>query len=306
MKLRALILLFLSISLTTGHAAEGVRAGGAGLYASTDSEDFTVRRASVLLLDRYQHLDAKTGVRYTTINYAQNDWSRSGQQLSLFQHKMDPKTWSGWMIDAGLLQQGGNDTVTLDASYRKALSPQSGVEVFANRDTVETRNALELGRTFNFAGISGDAGINPHWTVVGLLGYQSFNDGNERRHVRGRVVYQPNLDLGLTLQLRYRSFDSSQSDVGRAYFNPESYGETMLAAGWRKRIDGWKTHLVAGAGQQRINHQQDTPTQLLEASAEKQEKTYALRLRAGYTRSAGFGGPDYRWTYVNAELLIPF
>ncbi len=306
MRLRQLTPLLLSALLTNAHAHEEQRAGAAGLYASTDSEDFSVRRASVMLFNAYQHLDEKTGLRYSTIDYAQNGWSRRGQQLSFLVHHMDPKTWTGWLIDAGLLQQGGHNTVTLDASYRKAFSPQSGVEVFASRDAVETRNALDLGRTFHFAGVSGDWGVTPHLTLVGLLGYQSFNDGNERRHVRGRIVYQPDLNLGLTLQLRVRSFDSSQTDVGGAYFNPEHYTETMLAAGWKQRIDGWKTQLLAGAGQQQVNQNADTATQLLEASAEKQESGYALRLRAGYTRSAGFGGPDYHWTYANAEILIPF
>ncbi len=301
--LSALLLLAFFIP---ARASELLHAGGASLYTSSDSEDFSIVRASMLLLNDYQHLDAKSGLRYTAANYAQNGWSRSAQQLSLLKHRMDPKTWSGWMIETGLLQQGGHDTLTLDASYREAFSAQSGIEVFANRDVVETRNALDLGRAFNFVGISGDAGINPHWTIVGMLGQQSFNDGNDRRHLRSRIIFQPDLDRGLTVQLRYRSFDSSQSDVARAYFNPENYSETMLAAGWRNRLDGWKTNLVAGAGRQRINHDRETPTQLIEVSADRQQKGYALRLRAGYTRSASFGGPDYRWTYAGTELYIPF
>lgn len=298
--------LLLAAILHPAFAAEGAYAGGASLYTSSDSEAFSIHRASLLLLNDYQHLDAKSGLRYATANYAQNGWSRGAQQLSLFKHSMDPTTWSGWMVEAGLLQQGGRDTVTLDAGYRKAFSAQSGVEIFVNREVVETRNALDLGRAFNFAGISGDVGVNPHWTLVGMLGQQSFNDGNDRRHLRGRIIFQPDLNLGLTLQLRYRRFDSSQSDVSRAYFNPENYSETMLAAGWRHRLDGWKTQLVAGTGHQRINDAVETPTQLLEAIAERQVNSFALRLRAGYTRSASFGGPDYRWTYAGAELYFPF
>jgi hypothetical protein len=298
--------MLLCAAMASSHATDGIKAGGASLYLSSDSEDFSVRRASLQLLNEYQHLDAKTGIRYSTTEYIQNSWSSRGQQLSLVRHQMDPATWSGWIVDAGLLQHGGHDIMTLDASYRKAFSLQSGIEVFANRDVVETRNALDRGRTFNFAGISADAGLSPHWTVVGVLGYQSFNDGNDRRHVRGRIVYQPDLDLGLTLQLRYRSFESSHADVGRAYFNPEHYGETLMAAGWRTRINGWKTHLVAGAGRQQVNQDREAPTQLLEGSAEKQQTSFALRLRAGYSRSAAFGGPDYRWTYAVAELVIPF
>lgn len=306
MKSIPLALIALVSCLMQAAAAEERQAAGAAAYLSSDSEDFSVRRASLMLLKDYQHLDGKTGLRYSTVEYSQNDWSRRGQQLSFLHHQMNPRLWSGWMLDAGLLQQGGHETFTLDTSYRKAFSAQSGVEVFANRDVVETRNALEAGRAFTFIGASADAGMSPHWTAVGLLGFQSFNDGNERRHVRTRIVYQPNLDIGLTLQMRYRYFDSSQLDVGRAYFNPERYDEGLLAIAWRGRIQGWKSNLVAGAGRQRVNSDPQAPTQLLEGSFEKQMENYALRFKSGYSRSAAFGGPDYRWSYINAELIIPF
>lgn len=288
-------------------AQENTLAVGAELSVADDSERFTTRRASVVApLKDFRHLDNMSGLRYGQVNYTQDHWSRSGQQLGVFHHRMDTRTWSGWMMNAGVLQQGGRDAVTLDASYRRALSAQSGVEVFVNRDVVETRTALDQGRAFNFAGISGDAGLSPHWTVTGMLGHQSFNDGNDRRHVRGRLIYQPDLDLGLTLQLRYRYVDASQADVGRAYFNPERYDEGMLAIGLRNRVRRWKTHLVAGAGRQRINDDGQTPTQLFEASAERQQNDYALRLRLSHTRSAAFGGPDYRRTAASVEFVVSF
>ena len=307
MSARFFLCLLTMLTLSSLQAQDKTRAAGGEIFLSEDSERFSTRRSSVLLpLNGFQHLDYMSGLRYGSVNYTQDGWSRSGQQLNVFHHRMDTRTWSGWMINGGVLQQGGRDTAMLDASYRKALSTQSGVEIFANRDVVETRSALDQGLAFSFVGVGGDAGITPHWTVTGMVGHQAFNDGNDRRHFRSRLIYQPNLDLGMTIQLRYRYFDSSQSDVGNAYFNPERYDEGMLAVGWRHRVRGWKTHLVAGAGRQRINEDGQTPTQLLEASVERQEKAYALRLRLGHTRSASFGGPDYRRTYANMEFVIPF
>lgn len=307
MNTKFVLALLAMLTISQVLAEEKNRSAGTEIFFAGDSERFSTRRASVLVpLNDFQHLDHMSGLLYGWVNYAQDGWSRSGQQLNVFHHRMDTRTWSGWMIKGGVLQQGRHDTVTLDASYRKALSAQSGVEIFVNRDVVETRSALDQGLAFSFVGAGGDVGITPHWTVTGMVGHQSFNDGNDRRHFRSRLIYQPDLDLGLTMQLRYRYFDSSQSNVGNAYFNPDRYDEGMFAVGLRHRVRGWKTHLVAGAGRQRVNEDGQTPTALLEASAERQQKAYALRLRLGHTRSAAFGGPDYRRTYVNAEFVIPF
>lgn len=303
-------LVFLLLAAVAGMplaAEESALAAGGELMVAGDSERFSIRRTSIVApLQHFQHLDHMSGLRYGQVRYAQDAWSRSGQQLSVFHHRMAPNTWTGWLMSAGVLQQGAHNTVIVDASYRHALSAQSGVEVFVNRDVVETRHALDLGRAFTFAGVSGDAGLSPHWTFTGLVGQQTFNDGNERRHFRSRLIYQPDLDRGLTLQLRYRYFDSSQSDVGRAYFNPDRYDEGMLAIGLRQRLHGWKTHLVAGAGRQRINDDGQMPTQLFEASAEQQTQRGVLRLRLSHLRSASFGGPDYRRGQVSAEFVVSF
>jgi len=181
--------------------------------------------------------------------------------------------------------------------------------MFANRDVVETRAALDRGVYFNFVGASVDVPVNDHLTLVGLVGQQAFSDDNQRRYLRARVIWQPSLDLGLTLQLRYRWFDNSKLDVGRAYFNPERYQEGMLAVGWRQRMGDWRHGLTAGLGTQQIAAEPFTPTQLLEFSSETQAERYALRLRAGYSRASGAAAtndPDYWYRYVMGELVLPF
>ena len=86
---------------------------------------------------------------------------------------------------------------------------------------------------------------------MGLAGTQFFSDDNRRDHGRLRLIYQPSLDLGLTLQARYRMYRSSEEDVGREYFNPEDYQESMLALGWRQRFAGWSAGLTAGLGREK-------------------------------------------------------
>lgn len=302
----ALLALLLPVMVIAQETPRPLRAGGLQAYHASDSDDFSVSKLSAAYYTDYQHLDHKVGLRYSEIRYGQNGWSREGRQLNLMQQRVARNTGAGWLVDLGLLQQGGRDTVTAEANYRQGFGEGHSAEVFVSRDVIETRAALENGRDFTFAGASADLALAPQWTVVGLAGVQSISDGNQRRHLRGRLIYQPWTDLGVTVQARYRYFDSSRDDVSGAYFNPKRYDEGMLAVSWRQRVQHWRTQLVGGLGQQRINDDSPSPTRLLEASAEKQASRYAVRLRAGYTQSASFGGPDYRWRYVNAELVVPF
>ena len=284
-------------------------AAGGGYVQSHDSEGFSSRRLSAEGIASYQHLDNRIGLRYTDHQFSQGDWQRSGQQLRLVARRTNRKTTDGWNTELGWLQQSTHQRVILDSSYRHTFSGGSALEVFANRDIVETRTALNQGVYFNFAGASVDVPVHPHVTLVGLAGYQGFSDDNQRRHVRGRIIWQPSLDLGLTLQLRYRWFDNSKLDVGRAYFNPERYQESMMAIGWRQRMGDWRNTVTAGLGSQQIAAEVATPTQLLELSSETHLERYALRLRAGYTRAAGptaTNDPDYWYRYLLGELVLPF
>ena len=302
-------LLVLTSVMPSSASAEGLRpAAGGGFYDSVDSEGFSSRRLSADGVGLYRHLDDKVGIRYTDYAFAKQGWSRSGQQLRLFANQFDRKTLEGWSVESGLFRAANQDLWTLDASWRKSLAAGRSVELFLNRDFVETATAIENGVSYDFAGASVDYQWAPQWTTVGLAGVQNFSDGNQRRHLRGRLIYQPWLDLGLTTQLRYRWFDSSQRDVGRAYFNPSGYDEWMLAVGWRKRVNDWRTALTAGLGRQRIETESATTTRLAEASAERQMDGYALRMRAGYMHAASLASsdPNYWYRYLLVDLLVPF
>jgi len=140
-----------------------------------------------------------------------------------------------------------------------------------------------------------------------MAGAQRFSDGNERNHLRGRLVYQPLLDSGLTLQLRYRLFHSSTGDTAGTYFNPSRYDEAMLALGWRKRVQGWTLRASAGGGKQHVDQVVGTNTRLLEIGVESPHKgPQFVRLRGAYNRSASFQGPDYGYTFLQGEWILRF
>jgi len=301
-------LLTMTLCHPAGAASEPAsREQGVGGYffAAHDTEGFDTRAIALEYLAELRNVDALTGIRYTYRTYSQNDWLREGHQVSFIKRAIDPVTFNGWQLDAGLSQQGSHDMLTLDGGFHRGLAAKTGLDLFVNRDWVETRLALDRGTNFTFLGASMDQGFGDRWTLVGVAGLQDFSDGNSRNHFRAKVIFQPWLDSGLTLQGRYRTYRSSADNVGGVYFNPVHYDETLFALGWRIRIQGWVVGLTAGAGMQHVNNDPGTNTRLLESMLDSPSRgAQFVRVRGGYSRSASFGGPNYGYTYLQGEWII--
>jgi hypothetical protein len=304
--MRLLLPVLLLCLAITAHA-ESEQGIGGGYFISHDSENFSTNALSALYLPDFRHGSALGGVRATFRDYSQKEWRRESQQVAVVMREVAPASGNGWQLDAGLSQQGHHNIITLDGSYHTPLATGLGLDLFVNRDWVETRTALDRGIDFTFVGGSLDQTLGEHWTVVGVAGLQMFSDTNQREHYRARVVFQPWLDSGLTLQLRYRTYHSSKVAVGGSYFNPVNYDETLLAAGWRKRFEGWVFRTAAGFGQQHVNSSPATGTRLLELQLDSPTRgDQSIRLRGGFSQSASFGGPNYRYAYLQGEWLMRF
>lgn len=283
------------------------QAAGAALSVSSDNENFSIRQTAVQYLPKYNHAESLTGFRYTIHHFEQNDWSRSGQQVTFLHRNVVPATANGWQLETGLFRQGRHNLLTVDGNYRVALAERTGLELFINRDWLENATALDRGIHFTFSGLALEQGLGSHITLVGLGGLQNFSDGNSRSHGRFNLVVQPNLDLGLTLQVRYRTYAASSEDVDGAYFNPSAYEQAMLALGWRQKVQGWNVSLTLGAGQQKVGDDPRTPTRLLEVGIQSPlNRTYSLRLHGGLNQSASFSGPGYRYNYLGIEWIVEF
>ena len=305
----------LLMSLSTASLANGLdkdqtsseRAAGTEFFLSDDSEGFQTHKLSAEFLPQYEDADHYLGVRGSAYQYRADDWKRDGQKVSFIGRDIESATANGWTLEAGLFEQGDHTLLTFDGSYRTALAEKTAVELFANRDWVETQPALDAGTNFTFVGAALDQGLGEHVTLVGLAGTQFFSDDNRRDHGRLRLIYQPSLDLGLTLQARYRMYRSSEEDVGREYFNPEDYQESMLALGWRQRFAGWSAGLTAGLGREKINQDPSQSTRLFELNLQSPVRgSQFLRMNAGYNRNASFYGPNYDYRYIRGEWIMRF
>lgn len=305
----------LLVSLSTASLANGLnedqtaseRAAGTEFFLSDDSEGFQTRKLSAEFLPQYEDADHYLGIRGSAYQYRTDDWKRDGQKISFIGRDIESATANGWTLEAGLFEQGDHTLLTFDGSYRTALAEKTAVELFANRDWVETQPALDAGTNFTFVGAALDQGLGEHVTLVGLAGTQFFSDDNRRDHGRLRLIYQPSLDLGLTLQARYRMYRSSEEDVGREYFNPGDYQESMLALGWRQRFAGWSAGLTAGFGREKINQDPSQSTRLFELNLQSPVRgSQFLRMNAGYNRSASFYGLNYDYRYIKGEWIMRF
>ncbi|WP_155646934.1 hypothetical protein [Burkholderia territorii] len=274
---------------------------------TSDSEGFEERRVSVEYFPRYIHGDQFVGIRAGDYFYWQGDWSRHGQKFSILARQLDPSTQNGWAVDGGAFHEGRHALATLDGNVRVPITTTTAWEGFTSRDWVETPRALDAGIHYTFAGMALEQQIGRHVTVIGVAGQQYFSDGNRRDHGRLRIIYQPSLELGLTIQARFRTYHSTHLDVGHAYFNPEHYRESLLAVGWRHRFHNWMSMVVLGLGREIVNGTPSEPTQLVEVSLQSPlYDSQFVRMRAGYNRSASYFGPDYRYRYVAAEWILRF
>ena len=193
-----------------------------------------------------------------------------------------------------------------DSSWSRQLRAGTGAELFINRDWVETQAALDAGTSHWFGGGSIDQQLRPQVSVMGMLGRQQFSNDNARNHLRLRAVYQPFVDVGFTVQARYREFRSEDARRNLGYFNPRDYQEKMLALGWRARFEpGWAVKATLGAGRQTIDDDPESATRLLEfALTSPYQNRWFFRVNGGYNRSASFQGPDYSYRYLKGEWVL--
>lgn len=285
--------------LYAGNADSSKSQSGVDFYVASDNDGFVTRRATVDYLLPIDESEYSWGGGVRRHEFRQGAWSRKANQIFVRGEKNDDQAWS-FKGEVGVLEQNALPLITMDATLRLPISESTAVEAFASREYVETADSLDRGIHATFAGVRLEQALNPHLTAIGTAGYQEFSDGNHRVHGRARLIYQPFLGYGLTLQARYSHYESGDAEVRRPYFNPDKYEEGMLFVGWRKHGPRTSVAALAGLGRQYVNDEPGTPTHLFELNAKHHfTKTSTLSVRAGVSQGAAAGGPDQRSQYLN-------
>lgn len=291
--------------------AQAQTLGGLGSVAGeTDADHFSTLRLRAGGLFAYQSPLQYLGVAAQQNLYSQSTWHAHATGVVGLWRDQARDTLAGINAEAGVVEVAGHTRPVGDASWRLLPGSGTAVELLAAGGLVETRAAVEQGIGYTFWAATVEQQLAERVTVIALAGYQPFTDGNDRTHLRARLVLDVLPEEGVNLQARWRQYRDSKTDVGGAYFDPESYQQWLAMVGFRKRHSGWTTSGAVGAGREYIRNGGTTTQATYLAELRTEGPIFGdarLALLAVYNRSAGFSNsPDYWWGLVSATLIVPF
>ena len=278
------------------------------ISATSDAEEFDALRLRTGALFDYASPFDYAGVAAQTTHYTQSGWSRDAPAILVLWRKQDRDTLAGTIAEAGVVRIAGRTRLIGDATWTLRPSTRTGFELLVASDLVETQRALEDGTTHTLFGISAERQLSPRFTAIGFAAHQRFTDGNERQHLRGRLIWMLLPDHGISAQIQWRQFESGQLDAGGAYFNPDRYRHWQAALAMRKRSAGWLWTGTLAAGSEQVDRAARETTMLADLRAEGTlGKKTRLVLHASYNRSAGFAAADGYWyRVVGVSVVVPF
>jgi hypothetical protein len=284
--------------------------GLANVAGETDADHFSAIRLRAGGLFAYQSPWQYFGVAAQENYYSQSGWHQSATGVLGLWRDQARDTLAGINAEVGVVEVAGRTRPIGDVTWGLRPAIDTGVELLAAAGLVETQAAIEQRIGYTFWGASVEQTLAERFTFIALAGYQPFTDGNDRVHFRARLVWDALPEQGINLQARWRQYHNSTTDVGGAYFDPESYEQWLGLVGFRKRLSSWTTTGAIGAGQEYIRSG-GTTTQATYLAELRTEGPIAddarLVLQALYNRAAGFSNsPGYWWGLVSVTLIVPF
>lgn len=298
--MKKLILIFALQLSSVVHAQSTV----SDYFHSNDSDAVTIQRVGVGYLWEYNGPQKNTGVISHYINYSGPGWNVEGAQVGTTFKRLNP---SGWLI-------GEINATTLNTNYSNItgliskgwfLSEHANIEVFVERDYVDTQQGTEQGIITTNVGAAGDYDYNNILTTV-YVSNQHFTDDNNRFHARIGLGYIFTNDGNryLDFQAKYRYYEDSNAYTGN-YFNPNSFQEILFGPTFRVGVNGWTLGGFAGYGPQRIDGDSKNAYAVnFKLTPPKTVDAAFLSLIGGF-RNDGARGDGYKYGYVNLVLTIP-
>lgn len=283
-------------------SADASPAGGIDVFASDDADNTRITRLGVLA--DWRHPDplhfAGLELERRSISIRDRDHWTSDRVFFRFADVNKTWQWNGRVGSDGheLL---GNASLVRPGRHR--------VELFAERDVLETFQGLSQSRVVTFAGAAVDiplgAGDRRQLTLLG--GLQDFDDGNLRTHLRANVVQVLSERLGLSAQLRVRSFEDSIPFNGD-YFSPKSFFEAVPVLQLRRRLaGGWSATVAAGAGRQIHSGADWRDARLFQATLVSPAIAGRSTFRLDFIQTAtpGIAGEGYGYRQLGVQWVHP-
>jgi hypothetical protein len=271
------------------------------LFVSSDSDGNDSQRLSLGWDWRHEDIENWQGMRLERARFSGDGWSETSERLYVRAAGVSGK-WR-WRGEAGTDGDDllGSASVHSEEPWRK--------EMFLERDVLETREGLALGRVHTFVGAALDVPISERWTATGLAGLQDFGGDNLRRHLRANLVYAVLPEQGLSLQLRLRQFnDSDPRELD--YFAPGRYREALAVVSMRRFVGGYQWRATAGLGRKDFTGAASQPARMLELDFQTpKDRGRYLRATAGYSDAPSnnaVGDDGYRYRYLRVEGIVEF
>jgi hypothetical protein len=303
----ALLSLALPQSVTAAESVDHV-AALAGVRFEDDADGFTAAQVRAGALLDYASELRHAGLVLQNTHYSVDGWSTDAPAVIGVYRNQRRDTLEGVRAEGGVVQVKGHTRVVGDVTWSHRPRETTGVELILAGDLVGTRQALEEGIAYGLAGASVEQQFGHRFTGVALVGWQPFTDGNSRALLRARMIYSMLPEQGISAQLRWRQYSSSDADVGGAYFNPDRYRTWDAVLSLRRRVGTWVVSGLAGGGQERVDSGSWQSTGVAEARAEGPlARGTRLSVNALYSNAAGFANStNYWYGSVNVNVIVPF
>ncbi len=272
----------------------------------SDADDFdSLLLRGGLLLGYKSHLQNR-GFAVQDTHYSQGSWSEDVPGVIGIYRNQERDSLEGVRAEAGLVSVGGRARPVGDITWSMRPRDSTGVELIAAGDVVGTREAIEQSITYGLMAASVEQQFGQRLTGIALVGWQPFTDGNSRALFRARLILSVLPEQGLSAQVRWRQYTSSEQGT-TAYYNPGHYRNWDAGLSLRRRAGSWVVSGLAGAGQERADNGSWQTTGIAELRAEG-SLSGDVRLAVGfvYSSAAGFAtSPDYWYSSVNVGLIVP-
>jgi len=303
---------FALLSLASPHAVTAAEsadrvAAVAQVGFEDDADGFNAAKLRAGALFDYASELQHAGLALQNTRYSTDGWSIDAPAIIGVYRNQRRDTLEGLRAEGGLVQVEGHTRLVGDATWSHRPRETTGIELIVAGDLVGTRQALEEGIAYGLAGASVEQQFGHRFTGVAMAGWQPFTDGNSRALLRARMIWSLLPEQGISAQLRWRQYSSSDADVG-AYFNPDRYRTWDAVFSMRRRVGTWIVFALAGGGQERVENGSWKSTGVAEARAEGPlSRDMRLACNAIYSNAAGFANsPDYWYGAVNVTLIVPF
>lgn len=273
------------------------------VFASSDTDGTTVRKAALTYDYRYVDIEHYRGIAVESARFAPGNHAADQRTRAFYRFADGGDRWK-W--NASLGTDGdtwlGSGTIHTEESRRQ--------EYFVEREQLETPLGLSRGLYYTFVGAALDAPLNERNVLTALAGVQAFSGDNLRSHARVRYIAVLHPQWGLRAQLRLRAFRNS-TPREFDYYSPRWYAETIPALELRRFHAGWQFSALAGVGRQRDAGSEWRQSRLVEATvtSPKTRNDWFLKANLAYTNSpsnTGQASDGYAYRQLMVQVVRQF